>query len=205
MGSWHLIPRVSRRAAHGTRRPRIVGGTPPGNAMTSIPSAESSEVTAERWFPASIERVWAQCTTRPGVESWWSPEDLRTRVQRLELRPGGGVAISLRYLPAMLGPERGAAFRAAGVPISLRLHGRVREVEGNRHLVLDLTLATDRSGSGVDSTFCVDLEPSGSGTWLRMSVTGRGDPHWTHQGRTNLEAQLDRLGRSLHSGPVVEE
>ena len=168
--------------------------------MTSDPSAESSEVTAERWLPASVGRVWAQCTTRRGVESWWSPEDLRTRVQRFELRPGGEVAISLRYLPAMVGPEGGTPFRAAGVPIALLLRGRVQEIEEHRRLVLDLTLATDRSGSGVESTFSFDLESSGSGTRLRMTVAGRGDPHWTHQGRANLEGQLDRLDRSLRSG-----
>ncbi len=169
--------------------------------MASDPGGEDPEIRAEGWLPHSIDEVWARCTTRRGLESWWSPEDLLARVQRLELRPGGEVVISLRYLPAMLGPERGVAFRAAGVPISLVLRGRVRELEENRRLILDLKLATEGSGTGIETTFRIDLEPSGTGTRVRLSATGGGDPHGTHLGRANLEGQLDRLGRSRRTVP----
>lgn len=163
------------------------------------PTADDSELelAAERWFPVAVDRVWEQCTSERGLESWWSPEDLRTTVRRLDPRPGGEVVMSLRYVPAMLGPKHEAAFRAARIPIAMSLRGKVREFERNRRLVVELTLGIDRAGAGITTVTRLEFEPSGPGTKVRMVVSGKSDPHLATLGKSNIEGQLDRLGRSL--------
>lgn len=159
------------------------------------------ELVAERWFPVAVDRLWERCTTRPGIESWWSPEDLHTTVERLEPRPGGEVVILLRYVPAMLGPTHEQTFLAAGIPIVLFLRGKVRDMEPHRRLVLELTLTLDRAGAGVTNLTQLEFEPRGDGTRVRLVVTGSSDPHRATLGQANLEGQLDRLGRSLGLPP----
>ena len=165
--------------------------------MTSGSPAEDLEFAAERWFPVAIDRVWAQCTSERGLERWWSPADLRTTVRHLDLRSGGEVDMVLRYVPALLGPKQKEAFRAAGIPISLNLRGKIRVLEPNRRLVFDLTLTLDRAGAGIQTVTELDFEPVSIGTKVRLIVMGKTDPHWVALGKANLEGQLDRLGRSL--------
>jgi len=118
-------------------------------------------------------------------------------VRRFDPRSGGEVDMALRYLPAMLAPDREGAFRAVGIPISLALRGKIRELEPHRRLVLELTLTLDRAGAGIETTTRLDLEPVPEGTQVKLTVSGKTNPHWATLGQANLEGQLDRLGRSL--------
>jgi uncharacterized protein YndB with AHSA1/START domain len=167
--------------------------------MPSTPSSDRYELVSERQFSIEIDRVWEQCTSKRGLESWWSPEDLRTTVKRLEARPGGAVEMSVRYVPAMLDPKQEVAFRAAGIPISFTLRGTVREMERNRHVTFELTLTLDRAGAGITTVTRLEFEPFEAGTKVKLIVTGKSDPHMATLGQANLEGQLDRLGRSLDS------
>ncbi len=108
--------------------------------------------------------------------------------------------MTLRYVPAMLEPGGEARFRAAGIPIALELRGRVLELEQNRRIVFELTLSLDRGGTGVTNVTSLELEPVGSGTKVRIQVTGTGrsEPHMATLGKANLEGQLDRLARSIN-------
>jgi len=169
--------------------------------MSSNAPSTEPEFAAERWFPVAIDRVWAECTSKRGLERWWSPEDLRTTVKRLDPRPGGAVVMSLRYVPAMLGPQAEESFRAAGVPISFVLRGTIRECETKRCLVLELTLTLDRAGAGITTVTRLEFEATELGTKVKIVVTGRSDPHFASLGQANLEGQLDRLGRSLTDTP----
>jgi uncharacterized protein YndB with AHSA1/START domain len=168
--------------------------------MTSSDSPDDLHFTAERTFPVPVERVWAQCTTKRGLESWWSPEDLRTTVKRLEPGVDGPVVLSVRYVPAMLEAGRSEAFRAAGVPISFELRGRIQEWRPNTRLVFALTLTLDRAGAGIETVTELDIDPADTGTHVRLVVGGKTNPHWKTLGRANVEGQLDRLGRSLGTG-----
>ena len=159
---------------------------PEAGEMPTESPAESHDLTAERWFPVPGDRVWTQCTTKGGLEAWWSPEDLLTRGTRLEARLGGRVEISLRYVPAMLGPKAEDAFRAAGVPISLRQRGTVRDFEIHRRLALELTLTLDKAGAGVTNVTRLEFESVTTGTRVRLSVAGKGDRHWVTLGKANL-------------------
>jgi uncharacterized protein YndB with AHSA1/START domain len=168
--------------------------------MPAATSSDELDLEAARWYPVTVEKVWAQCTSKRALERWWSPEDLRTTVKRFDARLGGEVVMSMRYVPAMLGPQGEDAFRAAGVPISFSLRGTVREFEKNRRLVLELTLSLDRAGSGITTVTTIELEARDLGTAVRLGVSGRSDPHLAVLGRANLAGQLDRLGQAL--GPL---
>jgi len=168
----------------------------------SAPHDANLELTAERWFPVAVERVWEQCTSKRGLERWWSPEDLRTSARRFDPRPGGDVVLSLRYASAMLDPKNEETFRAAGVPISLVLRGKIREWQKHRRLVLELTLTLDRAGAGITTVTQLEFEATGGGTRLRLTVTGKSDPHFRTLGEANLNGQLDRLGQSLVDPPA---
>lgn len=165
--------------------------------MTTLPDSDELELTAERVLPFPVDQVWDQCTSKSGLAHWWSPEDIRTEVRRLEARPGGVVAMSLRYAPALVSTTSEAAFRAAGVPVSLTLRGSFLELVPNRRIVLELTLSLDRAGAGITNVTEIDLEPEGSGTRVRISVRGKSEKHMVTLGKANLEGQLDRLGRRL--------
>ena len=165
--------------------------------MSPIAPAPTLELAADRWFPFTVDRVWKLCTSKRGLERWWSPEDLRTTVRRFEPRPGGEVVLALGYAPAMLHPESTDAFRAAGVPISLVLRGKIREWRKDRRLALELTLSLDRAGAGITTVTQLDFETTGGGTRVKLTVSGKSDPHFRALGEANLVGQLDRLGRAL--------
>jgi uncharacterized protein YndB with AHSA1/START domain len=162
------------------------------------PSAPAElELSGESWYPVPVERVWAQCTSKLGLESWWSPEDLRTTVKRIEPRLGGEILLSLRFAPAMVGQTGERAFRAAGVPIAFTLRGKFLEWENHRHLALSLGLTLDRAGGELVTITQLDFQPEANGTRVRMLVRGGNEPHLVTLGKTNLDGQLTRLGRSL--------
>jgi uncharacterized protein YndB with AHSA1/START domain len=165
--------------------------------MPSPLPAGELELTSSRWFPVPADRIWAQCTSKPGLESWWSPEDIRTTVKRIDPRPGGELVLSLRYAPAMLGHRREEDFQAAGVPIAFLLRGIFLEFEVHRRVTLALTLTVDRRGGGVETVTQLDFQPESGGTRIQITVRGKSEPHMVTLGKANLDGQLERLGHSV--------
>ena len=51
--------------------------------------SQKLEVTIERTFKAPIERIWQAHTDSDLVAKWWGPRDLKTVIDKLEVRPGG--------------------------------------------------------------------------------------------------------------------
>jgi len=157
------------------------------------------ELTATRRLPFPAARVWTACTTKSTIEQWWSPEDLRTTVRRLEVRPGGEVLFRVRYVPALLTPGSKDVFRAARIPIAFDLRGKLSEVVLERILTFDLTLDIGKAGTGVEMITKFELNPDGDGTWVKLIARGKETPHWTTLGQQTLEAQLERLEGSVAS------
>ena len=99
--------------------------------------SDELELSASRVIPHPPARVWAACTSKESLARWWSPEDLRTTVRRLDVRAGGQVVFHVRYVPALLTKDGAEAFRAARVPISFDLRGKLSEVVPGRLLTFD--------------------------------------------------------------------
>ena len=69
---------------------------------------DSREIVIERVFNAPRELVWKAWTDPEHVAKWWGPDGMTTRVDELDLRPGG----SWRYV--MVAPD-GSEYLQRGV------------------------------------------------------------------------------------------
>ena len=79
----------------------------------------STEIVIERVFDAPRELVWKAWTDPEHVAQWWGPRGMTTRVDELDLRPGG----NWRYV--MLAPN-GSEYPQ---------HGTFREVVAPKRIV----------------------------------------------------------------------
>jgi uncharacterized protein YndB with AHSA1/START domain len=163
----------------------------------STASDADLELSASRWIPASPQDLWVACTTKAGLERWWSPEDLRTSVRRLDARDQGTVVLHIAYTPALLSPSTTESFTAARIPIAFDLRGRLVDVVEPKRITFDLTLDIGRSGAGVEMRTTLEFAEEGAGTRVTIVGRGAGTPHWAALGKQNLEGQLERLERSV--------
>ena len=70
--------------------------------------ADSTEILIEHVFDAPRELVWKAWTDPEHVAKWWGPHGMTTRVDELDLRPGG------RWRYVMLAPD-GSEYPQKGV------------------------------------------------------------------------------------------
>jgi uncharacterized protein YndB with AHSA1/START domain len=157
------------------------------------PLAERTELSATRRIPCGPREVWNACTSKRGLETWWSASDLRTRVRRLEVRPGGGVELHVRYLPSLITAGSSESFRAAGVPISFDLRGKIGELVAERVIEYDLSLDLGKNTPGVRMVTRFELSDDGDATVVKLSALGQSDPQWKTLSQRTLDAQLERL------------
>ena len=57
--------------------------------MTTEPTPSPNAARLERTYDAPAELIWELLTTAAGLEEWWAPDGFESRVNGLELRPGG--------------------------------------------------------------------------------------------------------------------
>ncbi len=106
------------------------------------PSAEMTDITIERTYPTSPERVWELWTTPAGIEQWWAPDRFEAKVAKLELEPGG----ELDHSPTATAPEQMRVVKQAQSrnelrhlpPISRVVVGEARQQERLIHAEIDL-------------------------------------------------------------------
>jgi uncharacterized protein YndB with AHSA1/START domain len=82
--------------------------------MPTAPTPSQNVARLQRTYPASARLVWELSTTAAGLEEWWGPDGFETRVNELDLRPGGQV----RYTMTATGPEQVAFVRSLGMALS---------------------------------------------------------------------------------------
>lgn len=64
--------------------------------MTSTALDPTLDLTLERVIRASPSSVWRAWTDPELLARWWVPAPMQTRVDRLDVRPGGGFVTSMR-------------------------------------------------------------------------------------------------------------
>ncbi len=89
-----------------------------------------TDITIERTYPTSPERVWELWTTPAGIEQWWAPDRFEAKVAKLELEPGG----ELDHSPTATAPEQIEFMKNAGLPLTNHARERFTEVEPVRRL-----------------------------------------------------------------------
>ena len=82
--------------------------------MTTEPTPSPNAARLERAYDAPAELIWELLTTAACLEEWWAPDGLESRVNELELRPGG----QLRYTMTATAPEQVAFMQNTGNPLS---------------------------------------------------------------------------------------
>lgn len=105
------------------------------NASTSTPQSDR-EIVITRLFNAPRDLVWQAWTDPAHIAQWWGPEGFTTRVDEMDLRPGG----QSRYV--MVGPD-GTEYPVQGV---------FREVVPPERIV-----TTDEFGEGYEEITDIDL------------------------------------------------
>lgn len=106
-------------------------------ANASTPADQSDrEIVITRVFDAPRDLVWKAWTDPAHIAQWWGPKGFTTRVDEMDLRPGG----QSRYV--MVGPD-GTEYPVKGV---------FREVVPPERIV-----TTDEFGEGYDQITDIDL------------------------------------------------
>ncbi|MCC5850481.1 MAG: SRPBCC domain-containing protein [Verrucomicrobia bacterium] len=132
--------------------------------MTDTPKYESTAsgntLILTRRLAAPRERVWAAWTEADQLAGWWGPEGFSSRVDQLDLRPGG------QWRFAMIGPD-GTEYPAKGVYQEIDPGKRIvssDEFDEGLQEVLDIELpgtirmTVDFAGEGTGTLLTITLE-----------------------------------------------
>ncbi|HVP25064.1 MAG TPA: SRPBCC domain-containing protein [Methanomicrobiales archaeon] len=160
----------------------------PGAAPAKSPK---KKITLERTFRATAKQVWELWTTRKGLESWWGPEGFVTKVNRLEVRPGG----KFDYEMTATGPEQVEAMQKANLPLTSRAKGTYTEIKGPHRLIYK-TLADFIPGvTPYEVTTLVEIQIVPGGVRLTVIEDVMHNEEWTRMSEMGMGSSLDRLAR----------
>ncbi len=149
---------------------------------------ESTSHRLEHDYPTTADEVWRLWTTPDGIESWWSPDGFEVSVQELDLRPGG----SLVYTMTAVGPEQIEFLENHGMPLVTTSRKTFTEIDAPRRLAYS-SLVDFAGVPPYEHLTGVDIEPTGDGVHVVMTVQPMHDEVWTERlldGRRNELANL---------------
>ena len=81
-------------------------------------------ILIELTFPAAQQDLWEKWTTKEGIESWWGPKGITSKVSTLEFQVGG----LLEIVMLLIDSDASHRFRRRG-----KLHSRGRSREDHLH------------------------------------------------------------------------
>jgi uncharacterized protein YndB with AHSA1/START domain len=152
-----------------------------------------ADITIERTYPTTGERVWELWTTPEGIEQWWAPDGFEAKVTKLELELGGELHHSL----TATAPDRIEFMKNAGLPLTTHARKRFSEVEPPHRLVYVSEVDFVPGREPYEHVTTVELSPQDEGVRVMMTVEPMHDEDSTQRlvaGRTN---ELDNLGRLI--------
>jgi uncharacterized protein YndB with AHSA1/START domain len=149
------------------------------------PTQPRQGFTLERTFRAAPEKVWKMWTTKEGLEKWFIPEGMTTRVTKLDLRVAGEYAIEFTAKP--------------GEP-TLVNHGVYVALEPPRHLAMiwrfDIYLKPGEKPYDVPIT--VDLHPTPEGGTRMVFRQGPlATAEFTEGSRQGVASNFEKLAKAL--------
>lgn len=157
--------------------------------MTTKPTPSPDAALLERTYNAPVELIWELCTTPAGIEEWWGPDGFETRVNELDLRPGGNV----RYTMTATGPQEVAFVRSLGLPLSSQFHRTFTEVERPSRLAYLSLIDFIPDHEPYEHLTTIDIESAGDRTNLLMTLGPLHDEAWTQDYRDHRAKELDKL------------
>jgi len=161
--------------------------------MTTVPTPKPNAGRLERRYDAAPEVVWELLTTAAGLEQWWAPDGLETRVSELDVRPGG----QLRGTMTATGPEQMAFLSSNGAPLSTELRKTFTEVVPPTRLAYLSLIDFVPDHEPFQHLTTIDIEPEGDRTKVVMTVDPLHDEIWTQQHRAHRGNELDNLEAAI--------
>jgi uncharacterized protein YndB with AHSA1/START domain len=161
--------------------------------MTTQPTPSPDAVQLKRNYDAPAELIWELLTTAAGLEEWWAPNGFESRVNELELRPGG----QLRYTMTATAPEQVAFMRNTGNPLSIELRKAFTEVAPPARLAYLSLIDFVPDHEPYEHLTTFDIEPAGDRTNVVMTVDPLHDETWTLEYRAHRGNELDNLDAAI--------
>jgi uncharacterized protein YndB with AHSA1/START domain len=161
--------------------------------MTTEPTPSPNATRLERTYDASAELIWELCTTAAGLEEWWGPDGFETRVDELELRPGGHV----RYTMTATGPEQAAFVQNLGLPLSSEFRRTFTEIEPPSCLAYLSLIDFVPDHEPYEHLTRIDIEPAGDRTTVIMTLDPLHDDGWTQEYSAHRGNELDNLEAAI--------
>ena len=141
----------------------------------------------------SANEVWNLWTTREGIESWWAPDGFKVEVRKLDLRPGG----ELVYGMTATGPEQVEFMKTAGMPLTTESQKTFTELLPAKRIAYTSLADFIPGVAPYEFLTVVDLNPSGNGVRVVMTVDQMHDEVWTQRLVMGRENELDNLAKLI--------
>lgn len=145
---------------------------------------------ARRLIDAAPEAVWAALTDPAAIARWRAPEGMTARIDAYELRPGGGIRMTLTYDD----PATAAGKTSAGEDV---VEGRIVALDPPRRLIEAFEFQSDDPAFAGEMTLTTLLEPLGSET--EVSFTAENVPSGISESDhvAGMTSTLENLARVL--------
>lgn len=157
--------------------------------MTPEATPSPNAIRLERTFDAVPELIWELLTTPAGLKAWWVPDGFETRVNELELRPGGHV----RYTMTATAPEQRAFVRNLGLPLSTEFCRTFTEVTPPSRLAYVSLIDFVPDHEPYEHLTTIEIERAGDRTKLVMTLDRLHDEAWTQEYSDHRLNELDKL------------
>jgi uncharacterized protein YndB with AHSA1/START domain len=152
---------------------------------------EMNDITIERTYPTTTERIWQLWTTPEGIEQWWAPDGFQAKVGKLELKVGGELHHSL----TATGADQIEFMKNAGLPLTTHARKRFTEVEPGCRLVYVSQVDFVPGHEPYEHVTTIELGPEGEGVRVVMTVEPMHDDDWTQRLVAGRKNELDNLRR----------
>ena len=157
------------------------------------------KMVIERRVKATLDEVWDRWTTGAGIESWWGPDGFLTRVNRLDIRPGGG----FEYATKAIEPAQIEALKSAGLPMTSVGHVTYTEAEPLARLGYKVLVDYIKEVAPYEVSTLVELKKVPGGVVMVVTQDEMHNSDWTQMAAMGLDRQINRLVEVL-SGPPQE-
>ncbi len=161
--------------------------------MTTEPTAHPNAARLERTYDAPPELIWQLWTTAAGLEEWLTPDGFDTRINELELRPGG----QLRYTMTATGPQQVEFVRNLGLPLASDFRRTYTEVSPPYRLAYLSLIDFVPDVEPYEHLTSVDIQPAGERTKVVMTIDPLHDESWTREYRDHRSNELDKLEAAI--------
>jgi uncharacterized protein YndB with AHSA1/START domain len=155
--------------------------------------ATAGKIRIERVYDASPGSIWKLWTTASGIESWWAPDGFSVKVQKLELKPGGGLV----YQMTATAPEQIEFMRRAGMPLTTESRKTFTEIKPPTRLAYASLVDFVPNHEPYEFLTVIDFEELGGRTKVVMTVDRMHDEVWTGRLVAGRENELENLGKVI--------